>query len=1228
MSESEYDEESMSESDEEVEEDLSEIEFNATSWYAQDEDENKDDDNEAIKEKYIIYIFGRKEDGTSITIKVINYRPLFHIRIPDWDKDKCQKAVNHYKSLCPKNNISKIDVIKRHDLHENFCDNKKFNFISFYFNNYRAWNEFAKIFKNRIRVPRIMNTYEIFDTYEKKIDPIITFCHDQDLDTEGWNVIKEGSYKILNNKDVTTDHFIEVSYENVIKYTGELKPLPPLVTTSYDIECVSGDGTFPQADRPEDLIVSICATTNIYGSEKIVRTDVLALNSTKRIKNANMKCFDNQTDLILAWKDTINEIDPDFIIGWNTFGFDNKYVYEKAQQPGVNCAKRFSYISRLRKHKCVFKKENISSAGLGDNEMWLHHIPGREQCDIMKLVMQDFKLSAYSLAKCAEEFMKRKVTIELIGDKYKVFCNIDEVQIGNYIKFEVNQFMIEEKIKILDLHDDRDNPKNNHIIISADIELTPTCKMCLAKDDMGPQELFDSFPKGPEERKRIHEYCVQDCALVNKLAHRLDFVTQRMALASVSSVPFSYIILKGQGIKALSLFAKICKKYKYLIRDMKPSKEMSSTGGKVGYEGATVLDPDVGFYETPLCTLDFNSLYPSVEIAYDMSHETLVTKEEYMNLPNYHYRHLDYNKVINKEVTDEIITTTFATLKTNIDENTATKNQLPGKSGIVGTILNWLLSERKIAKKNMKKFPDKRQIYDGQQKALKVTANSIYGQLGSGVSPVGCIPIAAATTAGGRLLLQVAKDHMEKEFKPLTMKLYKAWKNNRIEEVNAILDRELEDRNNEDFIQRMKATLIELYDKYTIYPKVAYGDTDSNFNNFKITNVETKTMPKDKWCREMNMKLGEIAEKLIKIRLPWPNNMAYEKVIQPIALMAKKNYLGYKYEDDVDEYDFMIMGFKLKRRDGSVVFQKVVGEAISKALNEIDPHGALEFLKKSLQDIIDGKFTIHDFTTSRLLKAKYKGTKITTDDGYDESTPTASIDDINNEIKNITKLDKSIKTGDAKYRERVIEIYNEYDSENYNRGLFRAGSIGEWHWYDVNGAPAHVQLCQRIKERDPGNCPQMNSRIPYVFIVKENSKDMLQGELIEDPDYILKHNLKIDYLFYITNQIQNPATQFFELVTEEIHTIFKNIINQEEKKNTQIFYKKNVEESKKIYTSYGFDFDSDTEDDDAIDKFINKCKNKFEEKKKKRVSKKTNIIKDSSSVTNSIVRKSINFTKF
>lgn len=1273
------------------------IEFNATSWYAEDIDIQVQDD---VISQYVIYIFGRMENGKSITVEVNNYKPLFHIRVPDdWSRDDCTKALLHFKSLCPKyrDEVAKIDISKHHDLHENFCAGKKFKFMSFHFNTKKACDEFTKIFRNRIKVPRVMKTYEIFDTYEKKVDPIISFGHRQNLQTEGWNVIKGNGFTNKSIKDVTTNHYVETDYTNVVEYKGDLKPLPPLLITSYDIECISGDGTFPQADRPEDKIVSICATTNVYGSEKIVRTDVLALDTSKRIKNSNMKCFDNQTDLILAWRDTINDIDPDFIIGFNTFGFDNKYVYEKAEQPGVNCAKRFSYISRLRKHKCIFKKETISSAGLGDNEMWLHHIPGREQCDIMKLVMQDFKITSYSLSFCSEEFMKRKVTTELFGKKqtglkYKIFCDTKEVEVDNYVKFEVNQFMVEEKVKILEVHD-------NYIITDANVALTPSCKMCLAKDDMGPQELFDSFPKGPDERKRIHQYCVQDCALVNKLCHRLDFITQRMALASVSNVPFSYIILKGQGIKALSLFAKICKKHKYLIKDMKPSKEMSSMGGKIGYEGAIVFDPIKGFYERPLCTLDFNSLYPSIEIAFDMSHETYVTNEKYMDLPDYHYRTITYWNILTKELSLDIIdnymsifakckreednkfgniefveeyieekedivniqhytfketingkvrlrqisldqidkkkkflkeeaNTTFATLKTNIDEKTPTMSQLPEKSGIVGTILQWLLSARKIAKKNMKKFPDKRQIYDGQQKALKITANSIYGQLGSGVSPVGCVPIAAATTAGGRMMLTRAKDHMEQEFKPITKKLYNAFKNNKMDVVNKILDKELEDRHNEEFIENMKKTLIELYDSYDIYPIVAYGDTDSNFNDFKITDKETKSMPTNRWCRDMCMRLGEIAEKLVKIRLPWPNNMAYEKVIQPVALMAKKNYLGYKYEDKLDEYDFMIMGFKLKRRDGSIVFQKVVGKAISKALDEIDPHGALEFLGQALQDIIDGVYTIYDFTTSRLLKAKYKGTKITDDEGYDESTRSESVEFINTQIKEITKNDKSIKTGDAKFKERVEQIFTEYDGDNYRKKLFATGTIGEWHWYDVDGAPAHVQLCQRMRKRDPGNCPQMNSRIPYVYIVKENSKNMLQGDLIEHPDYILENDLKIDYLFYITNQIQNPATQFFELITDDIHDMFSNIITKENKKNETIFYKKNVVENKKMYQNYGFDLNSDSDEEDNTMELINRCKNIHEKKVKKKSTKRTNITKDNKSMAEVIIKNSISITKF
>ena len=56
---------------------------------------------------------------------------------------------------------------------------------------------------------------------------------------------------------------------------------------------------------------------------------------------------------------------------------------------------------------------------------------------------------------------------------------------------------------------------------------------------------------------------------------------------------------------------------------------------------------------------------------------------------------------------------------------------------------------------------------------------------------------------------------------------------------------------------------------------------------------------------------------------------------------------------------------------------------------------------------------------------------------------------------------------------------------------------------------------------------------PYVYIqTKGNVK--LQGDKIENPEYIKKHNLKLDYMFYITNQIMKPLQQLFGLILEDI----------------------------------------------------------------------------------------------
>ena len=80
---------------------------------------------------------------------------------------------------------------------------------------------------------------------------------------------------------------------------------------------------------------------------------------------------------------------------------------------------------------------------------------------------------------------------------------------------------------------------------------------------------------------------------------------------------------------------------------------------------------------------------------------------------------------------------------------------------------------------------------------------------------------------------------------------------------------------------------------------------------------------------------------------------------------------------------------------------------------------------------------------------------------------------------------------------------------------------------------AHKVLADRMAKRDPGSKPSVGSRMPFAYI-KTSGKVKLQGDKIESPAFIKKNSLKLDYEFYITNQIMKPLLQLFGLVLEKI----------------------------------------------------------------------------------------------
>jgi DNA polymerase elongation subunit (family B) len=95
-------------------------------------------------------------------------------------------------------------------------------------------------------------------------------------------------------------------------------------------------------------------------------------------------------------------------------------------------------------------------------------------------------------------------------------------------------------------------------------------------------------------------------------------------MAKICSVPISFLVMRGQGIKLLSLISCECRKIKTLI----PVIEKGDLDE--GYEGAIVLDPKCDLYlDNPVACNDYASLYPSSMISENLSHDSKVWTQEY-----------------------------------------------------------------------------------------------------------------------------------------------------------------------------------------------------------------------------------------------------------------------------------------------------------------------------------------------------------------------------------------------------------------------------------------------------------------------------------------------------------------------------------------------------------------------------------------------------------------------
>lgn len=589
-----------------------------------------------------------------------------------------------------------------------------------------------------------------------------------------------------------------------------------------------------------DRVIQIGTVVQKFGEPDIAIRHIITLKGCEPIDDAIVVACRTEKQVLMEWQKFIMALDPDIITGYNIFGFDEKFMYDRACELG--CEYQFSKLGRILEEEPKMEQKNLSSSALGDNTLDYIQMTGRVQIDLFKDVQRNYNLTSYRLDFVANTFIRGDLfknimdddQIELLeeehdvtlttysGSKYIEVGNVKDLMPGNFIyltpKESADQCLDGIKYKILKIvsRNCSDGKQQDGLILDKPVPFKllndKKIKYCwgLAKDDVNHKDIFRLQKGSDADRRIIAVYCIQDCALLIHLINKLCVITNNLGMANVCSVPFSYIFLRGQGIKLFSLVGKECRLNNYLVPDLIKESELEAKLERVGkkrdvqrrvledndmmdsglnnfekdstglyhvgfedasqndfiiqdnddgYEGAIVIKPKPDIYFEPVSVTDYGSLYPSSMISENLSHDSIVFDPKYDNLPGYDY--LDVTYEIKKATNTHLKNPP----KVTVGYKTCRYAQFPeDQKGIIPRILMKLLKARKDTRAKIKTEPDpfKCAILDGLQLAYKITANSLYGQIGARTSPIYLKDIAASTTATGRRLLLFARHFAEK----------------------------------------------------------------------------------------------------------------------------------------------------------------------------------------------------------------------------------------------------------------------------------------------------------------------------------------------------------------------------------------------------------------------------------------------------------------------------------
>jgi len=595
--------------------------------------------------------------------------------------------------------------------------------------------------------------------YEATVDPLVGFLLANDIRPCGTQVLSTYDTDCTVVVDTTTA--VCLDYAGRCPFSVESTPSrreDEVVVASFDIECRSSSGAFPDPCQKEDAIIVISTVFSRLGEESPFRRLALALGEVDKGEDddgIDLLCFDTEAELLRAWAVSIAEHEVDVLSGYNIWGFDMRYIHQRVLING----------GVLNPHLVDFY------ALLGNKERRSRH-DTREDEDEDEDEDVDFseRLRIMSVKGGGAQTHEAAV-LDTPG-----VLQLDMYYYLRRFHASLRFFKLDQVAKTLLGGDE-------------------------GKTGLGIGEMQTIWRRGtPVEKWEVVRYCTQDAILVDRLMHKVTALNTVFEMANVCSVPPSVILMQGEQAKVQSLILGYTARRNMYCPTPTPrplqdghhregsvmasntKSKCTAKGTAIGkgkgkvdvgtsasgqlfstprprvesdgddcaeddtdgvrdtnLKGAIVLEPRRGAYWRPIVCLDFQSLYPSIMMAHNLCHSTFVRPED-------------------REKTEHIgiATTDVAGLRVVRPEV---------QRGVLPMLLEDLQVKRNEAKAEMARTDDAyhKAVMNAKQVAYKVSMNAVYGFCGvsesAGLLP--CMEVAGAITAVGRRMIERTKSFVE-----------------------------------------------------------------------------------------------------------------------------------------------------------------------------------------------------------------------------------------------------------------------------------------------------------------------------------------------------------------------------------------------------------------------------------------------------------------------------------